>query len=431
MATPNVVELNEEVKRSVVIQLKGNVEHISVSTFMELFAPGGPLEAVSNDVEGVITESFKDVAFLLTLKLESAHKVERIIHHFNTAEVNFTSANGNNMVVTAHLPKPPLEVVTLHPVPCYVAAHKISNLLEKYKWGQVHSMEFGYHRNYQHIKNGWLNISFQKLNINNLPKVIKICGKWATVTRPGESHLPLCRFCKERGHVQTRCPKKGHCNFCQTEGHITKNCRSKPVAIGRREQPWVTIAPKPRSRPTPQDTQLEMSNKFDILGNEEPHIDLANMEVFPSLAESTSQATRTPKPQRKKKQRTPRGKEASNPKNDNQAEPATIAIKNDPQNTPLSSPASTDVSRNETPDMSMNPTAQNTTEENIEIIEQYHRDLIANPSPTYHNMYSMGIPPNELYPDPPMIRRSPENLQMLFKTTSTPTKKKRKVITPD
>nr|XP_002119413.2 uncharacterized protein zf(cchc)-6 [Ciona intestinalis] len=208
MQNQNVIELLEDAKRSVVIQLEGNVEHISVSTFMELFSPGGPLEPLVDDVEGVITESFKDVAFLVTLKEDSSHKIKKIVEFFQEKTEKFTSENGNIMTVTAHLPTPPLEVVTLHPVPCFVEESKIKKLVEQNKWGIVNNMSFGFHRNFKDIKNGWLNLYFENLNVNNLPKVAKICGKWATVTRPGESHLPLCRFCKERGHVQTRCPKK-------------------------------------------------------------------------------------------------------------------------------------------------------------------------------------------------------------------------------
>ncbi|XP_078485333.1 uncharacterized protein LOC144744507 [Ciona intestinalis] len=432
MATTNVIELVEEVRRSVVIQLTGNVEHISVSTFMELFGEGGPLEAVSNHVEGVITESFKDVAFLLTLKAESAHKIDQILHHFSNSQVKFTSAAGNEMIVTAHLPKPPLEVVTLHPVPCYIDARKITNLLEKYRWGKVNNMEFGYHRNFRHIKNGWLNISFEKLNINNLPKIIKICGKWATVTRPGESHLPLCRFCKERGHVQTRCPKKGYCNFCKAEGHIIKNCRSKPTTTNSTNTPWNTVPFTSKgNNPTATTTQIKTSNKYALLTTEDPRIDLANMEIFPSLTESSSAQNKTPKPQRKKKQHTPKRKELESKQPVITKVPETkTPIKNpiNENSKNQSSPEFSDLSKNETPERNIpNPQQANTTEENINIIEEYHSNLESNPTHYYSNISEMetSTPAHERYTDPPTIRRSPGSLQLLFQSTSTPSKKRK------
>ncbi|XP_002119413.3 uncharacterized protein zf(cchc)-6 [Ciona intestinalis] len=218
------------------------------------------------------------------------------------------------MTVTAHLPTPPLEVVTLHPVPCFVDERKIKNLVEKNKWGKVNNMSFGFHRNFKDIKNGWLNVYFENLNVNNLPKVAKICGKWATVTRPGESHLPLCRFCKERGHVQTRCPKKGFCTYCKTEGHITKNCRSKPTnPENKKAQPWIKIQTKTaKDQLKTQPKPIESTNKFAILQMEP---ELNSMDHFPSLEAATSpkekEMENMEEQQTPRKQRTPKSKKRS------------------------------------------------------------------------------------------------------------------------
>ena len=453
MANSKVIELDMEIKRSVVIQLKGNVEHISVSTFMELFGRNGPLEALVGDVDGVITESFKDVAFLLTLKHQSEGKIETIINHFKNQEVHFTSQNGNRMLVTARLPAPPQEIITLHPIPCYIDDAKIKALLEKNKWGKIASMDFGTHRNFKSIKNGWLNIYFDKININNIPKTAKICGKWVTITKPGESHLPLCRFCKERGHVQTKCPKKGFCTYCKTDGHILRNCRSKPTGIT--STPWKRVEKRNSPAPPPiPSIQTLTNNRYSILQHQD--LEINNMDKFPTLqatnipttpsSTSTPKKKATPKPKRTPKtQRRPitstvqseqenqqlNGSEMKHESNINQNKYNTNLPRksidnpeNNSNNDTLQSSSAETPIRNAL-DESPKTTSPDPTEENIKIIEKYHEQL-SKPRYYYSNIYEAETSfLNAGHTEPPTIRRSSTSLESIFDTSTTPSKRRK------
>ncbi|XP_078495360.1 uncharacterized protein LOC144750193 [Ciona intestinalis] len=428
MATSNVLEIESEIKRSLILQLKGNIEHISVSVFMELFGTGKPLELLKNQVDGVITDSFKDMTFLITIKPKFAHNIQSIINHINNERVNFASDNGNEMYISAYLPTPPKEIVTLHPVPAYIEYSKIKTLLERNRWGKIVEMEFGFHRNFKDIKNGWLNVYFEKLNINNIPKVIKICGKYATVTRPGESHLPLCRFCKERGHVQTRCPKKGYCTFCKCEGHILRNCRSRPTdTLQKTPQPW-TIIRKTNHQimPTPIPS-TPTQNRFEILEtqtnennmNEETTTQLENLNKFPQLLKA-SKTTTTSTP---KKQRTPRRKPIQPISNNIQQLPSGQTDTEEPQdenhsNTSITTSGKSTPSTTTTPptDDNQNFIGDQNLYEDMELPLGYQSNIYElNRNQTFNQSQTNDT--NE----PPEIRR---NLQSLFQipTETTPSK---------
>ena len=64
-------------------------------------------------------------------------------------------------------------------------------------------------------------------------------GHWISITTPYNRHLPMCRFCKIRGHEVEQCPKlekrkekemknkekeqeKKEINFIQKDGEIRK-----------------------------------------------------------------------------------------------------------------------------------------------------------------------------------------------------------------
>ena len=51
-------------------------------------------------------------------------------------------------------------------------------------------------------------------------------GHWINITQPNEAHLPMCNYCKSRGHAIFACPRIAEktCAICKQKGHDQLYC---------------------------------------------------------------------------------------------------------------------------------------------------------------------------------------------------------------
>jgi len=76
---------------------------------------------------------------------------------------------------------------------------------------------YGRNRNMPKIKNGYEYVHLKDTKFEYIEQRIKAFGHWIQATKPHEIHLPLCKYCKLRGHVIADCPKIAaqQCTICQ------------------------------------------------------------------------------------------------------------------------------------------------------------------------------------------------------------------------
>ena len=97
-------------------------------------------------------------------------------------------------------------MITLYPVPFEITETHL-RILEKRRWGKREKINFGKLKHYQNIKNGYVNLFIKKAKYLAIQNQVNIMGYWLSVTTPYNRHLPMCRFCKIRGHDIETCPK--------------------------------------------------------------------------------------------------------------------------------------------------------------------------------------------------------------------------------
>ena len=61
--------------------------------------------------------------------------------------------------------------------------------------------------NYPKIKNGYVNLYIHDPDYLRIAGQVNIMGHWISVTTPHNRNLPMCRFCKTRGHEIGDCAK--------------------------------------------------------------------------------------------------------------------------------------------------------------------------------------------------------------------------------
>ena len=110
------------------------------------------------------------------------------------------------ITITTTIPQQPAELITLFPVPFEMGERELKTL-ERRGWGTIKKIHFGTLRNYQKIKNGYVNLYIHDPDYLRIAGQVNIMGHWISVTTPHNRHLPMCRFCKTRGHEIGDCAK--------------------------------------------------------------------------------------------------------------------------------------------------------------------------------------------------------------------------------
>ena len=80
-------------------------------------------------------------------------------------------------------------------------------VLENKGWGKITKILFGKVRHYPQIKNGYVNMYIKEPNYMQIENKVNVFGHWMSVTTPYNRHLPMCSFCKVRGHEVEKCPR--------------------------------------------------------------------------------------------------------------------------------------------------------------------------------------------------------------------------------
>ena len=187
--------------------------------------------------------------------------------------------------------------------------------LEERGFGKIQKITFSKLRHYPNIKNGYVNIYVKDPNYHLIKNQINLMGHWISITTPYNRHLPMCRFCKIRGHEVEQCPKlekrkekemknkekeqeKKERNFIQTDGEIPNITfgdfilpkRKRNKSNNNDSSKITTSTPKKkkqRNQKSKDFTSLNLSSESDT--DDERRKEKKNQHIYHLLTEKTKQ----------------------------------------------------------------------------------------------------------------------------------------------
>ena len=186
-------------------------------------------------IEGLRLLSFREKNFLITFEKDSS-KSNRTVYtetfHDLCKDGFQCSSDYSGTILKTTLPSHPYDVISLYPCPFEMDDDHFLQIVGSNHWGTLMKVTYGKLRNAPQIKNGYVNIHLKDTYMDNIKSRIKAFGHWLTVTKPHEAHLPLCNYCKERGHSVRECPKIANkrCSTCNQTGHDPLHCSERPQA---------------------------------------------------------------------------------------------------------------------------------------------------------------------------------------------------------
>ena len=209
-----------EVKQSNSVWAKvdgSNLLHFDLNNFLEFFLPQQPLEEYLTQIYGITTLNFAKKTFTITFNENDANAKKKFLEQFaNKRSIN--CKNGKTYTLSARLPPPPVEVITLYPMPHGITtetAKKISST-----WGNLISFEYGRHKILPHIRNSYLHLKIADVESKNIPQRIVVNKHYVAVLQPGDNVIMRCGFCKTKGHKAVTCPEKQNTNPSETRTPI-------------------------------------------------------------------------------------------------------------------------------------------------------------------------------------------------------------------
>ena len=188
--------------RSLIIQLTGK-DYPEIDDILQAFE--GKLDEFKEEIEGIRLINFKESKFLVTFKIvpnPMMGETREIVHCL--CRDGFETKNG--IMIKTEYPSQPDDLITLFPVPFEMTEQHLK-VLENKGWGKITRIFFGKVRHYPQIKNGYVNIYVKDPNYMRIENRVNVLGHWMSVTTPYNRHLPMCRFCKVRGHEVENCPR--------------------------------------------------------------------------------------------------------------------------------------------------------------------------------------------------------------------------------
>ena len=259
--------LNQD--RSLIFQVNGK-DNCNYETIIDCFYD--KLEKFKNDIEGIRMISYSERKFLVTFL-----KIEKCLMTSVRDPVHALCQDGlerkDNIKITTTIPQQPAELITLFPVPFEMGEQQLRSL-ERRGWGAIKKIQFGSLRNYPKIKNGYVNLYIQDPDYFKISGQVNIMGHWMSVTTPHNRHLPMCRFCKVRGHEINDCSKlwkKKQQNKKEEErvlrNQIKTSSSEEDIENNQEKREKMsledfTIVRKKRSRISPKNKKKRRKQKF-------------------------------------------------------------------------------------------------------------------------------------------------------------------------
>ena len=183
---------------------RNNLSTFDTNDFVELFLPKYPLHQYSDLIDGIASLNYLHKTFNIRLS-NPASTLQPILDKFQDG-VWTTLPNGNKIKISATKLLPPIQTVTLYPLPHGVTFAQIKALTTT--WGTLVSANYGRYRTLPHIKNAYFHIKLRDLKTTNVPKRITVNGHYVAVMTPGENGILRCGLCKAKGHKTNDCPTK-------------------------------------------------------------------------------------------------------------------------------------------------------------------------------------------------------------------------------
>ena len=262
-------------QRSVILQVL-QWRNVSVPTLYDAIKQSLPTYA--DLIEGMRLLSYRESRFLITFDKNSDSdlaSVYRDVFH-STCENGFDieTPQKQQAKIYSQLPQQPDEIVTLYPCPFEMEDGHFKQIVTNNNWGTLKKITYGKIRNLGRIKNGYVNLHMIEPNYHNMDSQVKAFGHVIGVTKPYEAHLPLCNYCKTRGHSIQACPKiqKKKCIHCSQTGHDVMSCpNTDRPGTTNQTSAWKTVSSRKKTSNENNNSKprITTQNRFDDLKNVE------------------------------------------------------------------------------------------------------------------------------------------------------------------
>ena len=212
--------------RSLVIHLQGWAE-TNIGRLYYIFQT--EFKEYEKHIEGLRLLSYREKTFLITFHNDHTQKKDTFhrdrFHELCSKGYHCITICGD-VIITTTLPQQPNDIISLYPVPFEMNEDHFQQIVGNLYWGQLMHVTYGRNRNTPKIKNGFVNLHIKDTQFNMIDSQIKAFGHWIQVTKPNERHLPLCNYCKARGHAIGECPKiqAMECALCKQKGYSALHC---------------------------------------------------------------------------------------------------------------------------------------------------------------------------------------------------------------
>lgn len=229
-------------------------QRYDVNDFIELFVDEGPFNESAEHIFGVSVHNYYSKIYAVNFAETTPISVmENFLNTFETPQ-NLTTPYGKPIALQTSLPRKPLKLVTIFPMPFGITKEQVDTITGT--WGELVKFEYGRHKRFPAFRNAYLHVYFKTIEKQNIPDTIKVNNRNATVMMQGEEHIPRCWYCKKKNHTTALCP----------------------ILPTRPQNPQSTY-----TRPKSYSTAIQQSNNYAHISPTLPHLQINSQTTSQSI----------------------------------------------------------------------------------------------------------------------------------------------------
>lgn len=161
----------------------------------------------------------------------------------------------HSATMRAEEPAKPLIKITLTPIPCEWGNEQIETITNEYNWGNINKIKYLTHKNFPTIRNGFVEIYFDEINLENIPDAFVLYNINVNIIKPEDKKkTPTCKQCDQEGHHSNQCPKPKQNNKYKKqileELYEIQYISSEEETIDDENQPEINKPPTPSKPPS-------------------------------------------------------------------------------------------------------------------------------------------------------------------------------------
>ena len=190
-----------------------------LNSFLMLFVEEGHFSLISKQIVGIIPVNLQEKTYSVSFTPNNETIIKDLLLNYAIGK-EIDSPTHETVLISFSKPKPPPKTVTLWPVSHEVTPQILNQLVEDNGWGKLERFAFGRHKSFPQFHNAYLHLQISQYNPNAVPDHITINNNTVMVLKPGETNMPRCNFCKNKGHTVSTCPRKNKSRVPRTTGHV-------------------------------------------------------------------------------------------------------------------------------------------------------------------------------------------------------------------